>query len=61
MYLRNVDRNAEVNFPITQVTATDADDVTSGQITYAVTTGNDESLFELDIISGMTSNFPMYR
>jgi len=51
-YVTNVDRNVEINFPITQVTATDSDDVTLGQITYLITSGNDESLFKLDLISG---------
>ncbi|XP_076811022.1 protocadherin-16-like isoform X2 [Clavelina lepadiformis] len=53
MYVVNVDRNADVDSPVTKVSANDTDDPTLfGRISYQLTSGNENGFFKLDSITG---------
>uniref|UniRef100_F6YY38 Cadherin domain-containing protein n=1 Tax=Ciona intestinalis TaxID=7719 RepID=F6YY38_CIOIN len=57
-YVINVDRNDDVGTPVTQLSATDDDDVTGngyGRVSFVVTSGNDDLLFDVDANTGHVS------
>ena len=51
-YSVNVIENITVGTPVLNINATDADVGTAGEITYSISTGNEENRFSIDTITG---------
>ena len=52
-YAVNVDRLAEADDPVTELTAVDEDNVTPNLITFAFVSGNEDGFFKLDQMTGI--------